>query len=76
MFVRKQAISPSATSFHWFISRPSLPYRNHDRYDNHLKYSGTEPEFKKNPPKSKNGIIIGGPTDRAIDVDELAHEIK
>lgn len=45
-------------------------------YDSHLKYSGTDPEFRKNPPKSKNGIIIGGPTDNAIDVDELAHEIR
>lgn len=45
-------------------------------YDNHSKYLGTEPEFKKNPPNSKNGIIIGGPTDSAIEVDELAHEIR
>lgn len=45
-------------------------------YDSHLKYSGTDPEFKKKPPNNKNGMIIGGPTDRAIDVDELAHEIR
>lgn len=45
-------------------------------YDSHLKYSGTDPEFKKKPPNNRNGMIIGGPTDRAIDVEELAHEIR
>lgn len=32
--------------------------------------------FKKNPPNSKNGMITGGPTDRAIETFVLAHEIK
>lgn len=76
VFARKHAISPSATSLHWLINRPSLPYRNHEMYESHLKYSGTDPEFRKKPPNSRNGMMIGGPTDRAIAVDELAHEIR
>jgi len=41
-----------------------------------LRYTGTEPEFKKKPPKSRNGMITGGPTDSAIEVEELAQDIR
>lgn len=44
--------------------------------DNHLKQSGTDPELRKNPPKIRNGIMTGGPTDNAIDIEELAQDIK
>lgn len=32
--------------------------------------------FKKKPPNSKNGIIIGGPIDNAIEIFVLIQEIK
>lgn len=76
VFNRVQAISPAPTSAHWLMSSASLPYRNHDKYESHLKNAGTEPAFKKKPPNNRNGIIIGGPIDRAIDTDELAHDMK
>lgn len=45
-------------------------------YDNHRKYEGTEPEFKKNPPKIKKGIINGPPTDKATEIFGEPQDIK
>jgi len=76
VFDEVHVISPGSTSAHWLMRRPSLAYRNHERYDSHLRYTGTDPEFKKKPPNSRKGIMTGGPTDRAIDVEELAQDIR
>lgn len=32
--------------------------------------------FKKNPPKSKAGIAIGGPIESAIETEELTADIR
>lgn len=32
--------------------------------------------FKKKPPNNKNGMITGGPTDNAIEIFVLEHEIR
>lgn len=36
----------------------------------------THPTFKKNPPKSKKGITIGGPIESATEMLELTQDIK
>jgi hypothetical protein len=66
----------SSIPLHWLIMSASLPYLNHDKYDSHVKYGGTEAAFKKKPPKIRKGIIIGGAMDSAIEMEELAQEIK